>query len=239
MGATNLLARSYRVQVSLDEASWLTLMGMNDFNPSVTPNEQDSTDYESDGWQSSEITMQAWALSVKANAKATTGVLDPAMSMILACIGEFGDDARVYVRWFRKDGVTGFPSYQGRAIVKATPSKTAVADLNEYQVDLTGDGMLSKIANPFTPDTEDAPVVLSATPPAAAAASLLQITGANFTGTIPATGVKVGGTAATPFTVVSDSVIIATMPAGAAGSAPIVITNGTGPSNSFDYTRGA
>jgi len=53
----------------------------------------------------------------------------------------------------------------------------------------------------------------------------LTLTGANFTGT---TGVTIGGVAATGVTVVSDTSITLTCPAGSAGTASIVVTNGSG-----------
>lgn len=233
-GAINLLARSYRVDVSTDNSSWLTLNGMNDFNPEITPTTQDSSDYESDGWSASEITMQMWKLTVKVNAKATAGTVDPAFGALLATQGKFGDAARVYVRWYRKDGATGFPAYSGRAIVETTTSKTGVPDLNEYQVVLTGDGKLDEITNPYVASA--APAVSSAAPSGAAAGEQVTVTGTGFAG---ATGVKFGATAATEFTVLGDSVIVAVMPTGSAGSAAVTVTNSVGTSTAFAYTRGA
>lgn len=79
------------------------------------------------------------------------------------------------------------------------------------------------------------PAILSATPAAAAEGDQVLITGSSFTG---ATGVKFGATAATDFTVVNDGVIVAVMPAGSAGAANITVTNATGTSSAFTYTRG-
>ncbi len=60
------------------------------------------------------------------------------------------------------------------------------------------------------------------------------ITGANFTG---ATGVTIGGTAATSLTVVSDTSITCTTPAGSAGAASVLVTtpDGTNAANTL-YT---
>lgn len=78
------------------------------------------------------------------------------------------------------------------------------------------------------------PTVTAATPSGAAAGAQVTITGSRFTGT---TGVKFAAAAATSFTVVNDSTIVAVVPAGSAGSAPIVVTNGVGPSTALAYTR--
>lgn len=82
------------------------------------------------------------------------------------------------------------------------------------------------------------PVVTSVLPSAQTAGNQVTILGQRFTGT---TGVTIGGVSvgAGKFTVVNDGVIVATMPAGSAGSAPVIVTNASGASASFAYTRGA
>lgn len=229
---SNLLARGYRVQVSDDGSTWLTLTGLNDLNPAVSPQTASADDYESDGWTSAEVVMQSWKITVKANRKASGGVEDPAFALLRARVGQFGDAARIYVRYFRKDGIDEAQS--GRAIVEMTPSKTGVADLNEWSIVFTGDGALSKIANPYAPTA--VPVVSGATPSGATAGSQVTITGQGFTG---ASAVKFGATAASAYTVLGDSTIVAVMPAGTAGAANVTVTNATGTSTAFAYTRGA
>lgn len=234
-GPINLLARGYRLQVSVDgSTNWLTFSGLNDMNPSINPNNVDASDYESNGWSASEITMYDWSIQIKANRKATSGVEDPAFAAVRACQGQFGDSARLYVRWFRKDGIA--EAWSGRAIVSATPSKTGVADLNEWNVTFTGDGILTPITNPYAAGV--APTILSASPSGVATGGVVQITGQGFAGTVPTTGVKFGGTNATSWIVQGDTSIVAVMPAGSAGSAAVTVTNATGTSSSFPYTRG-
>jgi hypothetical protein len=236
MAAVNLLARGYRFEVSADgSTNWLKLGGLNDLNPSITPDKQDSSNYDSDGWAASEITMQSWQVQAKANRQATGGVEDAAVALVRARVGQFGDAARVYVRWYRTDGID--EAWQGRAIVEMTPSKTGVADLNELSFTFTGDGVLSTIANPYAPTA--VPSILSASPSGVAAGGQVTISGSGFTGTIATSGVKFGATNATSWVVVSDQTIVAVMPAGTAGSAAIVVTNATGASAAFPYTRGA
>lgn len=231
--AVNSLARDYRVQLSADgSTNWLTVYGLNDLNPAFDPTKVDSTDYESDGWAASEITLNAWSLAMKLNVKSTAGVQDAAFTLLQNCQGEFGDSARVYARWFRKDGLPG--AWSGRGIVSVVPSKTGVTDLNEQTVTVDGDGKPTKISNPYAADS--APSLAAATPSAAAEGDQVTITGAGFTGT---TGVKFGTTAATGYVVLGDSVIVAVMPAGSAGAANVTVTNATGTSDPLAYTRGA
>lgn len=71
-------------------------------------------------------------------------------------------------------------------------------------------------------------------PDPAAAGQLVTVKGSRFTG---ATAVTIDGTPVTDFTVVDSSTIVATLPAGAAGAADVVVTNGVGASSAFSYTR--
>ncbi|WP_243063186.1 IPT/TIG domain-containing protein [Humibacter sp. RRB41] len=116
----------------------------------------------------------------------------------------------------------------GVSILSADPEVLAVSD---------GRAAIMKIFK--TGNVPAIPVITSATPTAATAGSMLEIVGTGFTGTVPTTGVKIGGSNATSFIVIDDSHIVAIVPAGSAGSAPIVVTNAAGASASFPYTRGA
>lgn len=80
------------------------------------------------------------------------------------------------------------------------------------------------------------PLITSATPTAALATKIVTIVGSRFTGV---TAVTFGGVAATAFSVLSDHLLVATMPAGSPGAAAILVTNAAGVSASFGYTRGA
>jgi hypothetical protein len=162
-------------------------------------------------------------------------VFDSGQEIVRAAQLEFGDDARVYVRWYDRNGAP--EAFSGLAVVGWSQSKTAVADLDEVTITLTGDGALSEIDNPYA--AAAVPVILSATPSAVAEGGQVLIKGSNFTGTVSSTGVKFGSTNATSWIVISDGVISAVMPAGSAGSAAITVTNAAGASATFAYTRGA
>jgi hypothetical protein len=146
---------------------------------------------------------------------------------------QFGDAARVYIRYYDRNG--GPEAYKGWAIVTWVPKGSGVTDLGTVTITLQGDGPLTPISNPGTAPA--APVISAVTPSGAAAGAQITISGSGFNGTIATTGVKVGGVNATGWTVLGDSTIVAIMPAGSAGSAPVVVTNAQGASNSFAYTR--
>jgi hypothetical protein len=84
--------------------------------------------------------------------------------------------------------------------------------------------------------TAGVPAVTDVTgqPDPAAAGQLVTITGTRFTGT---TAVEFDGVAASDFTVLNSTTLVAVMPAGSAGAVDVVITNAVGDSTAFEYTR--
>ena len=80
-----------------------------------------------------------------------------------------------------------------------------------------------------------APAITTALPSGQGTGQVVNLVGTAFVGV---TGVTVGGTAAS-FTVIDTKHIDVTLPAGASGSAPIVVTTINGTSNAQAYTRAA
>lgn len=76
------------------------------------------------------------------------------------------------------------------------------------------------------------PVITSFAPTTASVGDTVTLTGTGFTG---ATAVRFGGTAATRFTVVSDTEIMAVVAAGATGAVTVVSPNGTGTLAGFTF----
>jgi hypothetical protein len=236
MSNTTALARKFRVDVTTDltlAGGWTELKGIYALKPTVDPNTVDTSAYDTDGWDSFEITSNAWGLTASVWRRTTTGVYDAGQEIVRACVGEFGDSARVGVRWYDKDG--GDEAYRGVAIVKWERANDGVKDADAATITLMGDGVRTTISNPGVADA--APVVLSATPSGAAAGELVIISGSGFATVTGAAGVKFGGTNAADYSVVSDSRIVASLPAGSAGSAVVLVTNTVGASNALAYTR--
>jgi len=231
---SNDLARKYRVDVSTDAVTWIQIGGVSDFNPQIANNDQDASAYDTDGWTAFATTMKSWTTTVKALVRRTAGVLDAGLTLCKDRQFSFGDAQLLYVRWYLRD--TGKEAVQGRAIVSYNRSKTGAADLDEVQIEFKGDGALASVADVVV--TQPVPQITSALPSGAATGALVTITGSYFTTVTGAAGVKFGATNATNYSIVSDSTIVATMPTGTAGAANIVVTNTTGASAAFSYTRG-
>lgn len=84
------------------------------------------------------------------------------------------------------------------------------------------------------PGAGSLPVVSTITPSGAAAGATVTITGAYLTG---ASSVTFNGVAGTAVTVVNDGVLTVVVPAGSAGSVPVVVTTPVGVSAPVTYTR--
>jgi hypothetical protein len=225
---TASLARRWKIDVSEDGSNWVPLRGLTDFNPKIDPTLQDANDYDTDGWASKEITLLGWTLDCKANRKTDTGVFDPGQELCRKHSVGFGDDARLYVRWYDRNN--GPEAYQGRGIVGYTQSKTGVTDLEEVAITITGDGARQTIPNPLA--TTGAPAITTLSASTIAQGKLLSITGTGFTG---ASAIKFGSTAAPTFTVVSDALAVATVPT-VTGSNAVTVTVGAKTSNGVNVT---
>ena len=235
---TTALASRYRVEVTEDltlAGGWLKVFGLTDFKSSVAQNLVETSDYDNDGWESYEKTFQGWTAGLTIWVRTQSGVLTPSYTKLSAREVLFGDACRIGIRWYDKNGLPD--AWQGVGVVQSERGNTGVKDPDQKTFNLQGDGPLAAITNPGSAAT--APVVTAATPSAVAAGGQVQISGQGFTGTVATTGVKFGATNATSWVVVSDSLIVAIMPAGSAGAANIVVTNAVGPSTAFSYTRGA
>lgn len=223
MAEVNLLARSFRVEVSEDGTTWVRPKGLDNFNDSFDDNMESVNDYDTDGWGKSEKTLINWSLSFNLNRKKDAGVEDEGQSLLRARRGQFGEASRIYVRWYRTDGID--EAWQGVAVVSWQRANTATTDVEAASVTLAGYGVATAITNPYSASA--VPVVSSVSPTSGAAAGgdLVTVTGQFFTG---ATAVTFDGVAATDFTVVSDSKLVAVTPAGSAGAADVVVTNSAG-----------
>lgn len=239
--ALTALARRYRLQVNTGSTGspvWTTVTGLTDFKPTISPTMQDDSDYETDGWASSEKTAQGWGIEATILLKDDgSGLFNAGVEKMRLAADQFGDASRVEVRWFDKDGRP--EAYQGTGIVEWERSATGNTDLDGAKVTITGRGARTAITNPLIVDPAADPAVTSVSPNTgpAAGGTLVTVTGVNFTG---ATAVTFGGTAATSFRVISPSVISAVTPAKTAGVADVVVTtpNGTSantPADNYTY----
>lgn len=234
MSNVRRLARSISVDISSDNVTFLNLPGRTDNAPQLDPQTQDATDVDTTGFTSAEVTLISGNLVVKYNSLSNGGTPNPAQELIEACVGQFGDSARLYVRWYDKDG--GSRGYTARAIVKVGYSKTGVADLREVTVTFILDGAVTKMTGAQITaaiNNTALPVLTAESQVGTGVGSNVKLVGVNFTG---ATAAKFGATSGTNLVVVSDSVIVVGVPTGGTGAQTLTVVTPAGTSNGLAVT---
>lgn len=233
------LPKKYLVRVSrLDQTTaWVNLGGMNNYTPRLDQVKQDGTTFDHGLYKGPQIVTQlGWGGAGTLLRPKTAGVEDAGQKIVRQAAvpaTATGIPQIVGVQILDRFGGPD-ENVEGRASITWEPQGGGPTDLQSVNFTLDGDGFAAPIANPLA--STILPAVATATPTGAAAGAQVTITGAAFTG---ATSVKFGATNASAFTVVSDSVIVAVVPAGTAGTANVTVITAAGTSNALSYTRGA
>lgn len=251
MSETTELGFSYEyaldVNLGTPEApNWQPIRFVSALDPQVSSVTQDGATYDDNGAPHPVKTSESWTVggTVQLHRK-TDGTYLPEVEKLLDLAGPeaVGNSAAGHFRWY--DDPTGWEpnpdeAYEGRGTVAVTRQNTGNDQIAGLTFTITGQGRRTRISNPSTASAGTAPALATALPSGAAQGALVTITGSGFTGVTGATGVRFGGTNATSYVVVNGSKIVAVMPAGSAGSAPVTVTHPTtGVSAPLAYTRGA
>ena len=101
----------------------------------------------------------------------------------------------------------------------------------EAEYDAGIDGYTVQFYSEF--EASAVPTITSALPSGQGVGEIVTLIGTGFTGAT----VTVGGVAAPDIDIISDTKLYVTLPAGSAGSAPIIVTNAAGASSPKAYTR--
>ncbi|WP_291280010.1 hypothetical protein [Galactobacter sp.] len=150
------LARRFAVEVKpsgAEDTAWVRVKGINSLTPNLEQNFEDSTDFDNDGWTSSEKTSQGWSLALGLIEKVgqTDRIQDPGQRILEQTQDKFGGEGFVDVRWGEREGDV---AYTGNAAVQWEPQGGGVTDLSSVNVTLTGNGKRLPLSpNPF--DTGD------------------------------------------------------------------------------------
>lgn len=236
------LGFAYELQVDIDEdfssgaptgnPDWTQLAFISAVNPTNPKTFQDSSTYYNKGAKAQAITGEEWGLEfVHQVQRLGSGLYIPTLQILIAATepGNRNDAAKVHVRFYDTEGADY--AREGKAYVAIDRDNTGNTDIAGWKVTLTGDGALTKIANPFSQ-----PFISSVLPASAATGDQVTIKGNGFAG---ATTVKFGATNATSFLVIDAQTIVAVLPTGSAGSVNVTVTSPAGTTPAFSYTRGA
>lgn len=245
--AGTILGHSYEygLDVNLgthDVPTWQVVRRISDFQPTPVQKTQPAESYDDFGADNVDVVSVNvnLAFSVLGNRSSSTGLFLPELEAILAAAKAKGAAAVLEARWYHKpEAGTPNPNEAGQGyftVVAQRANTGADGAVERYTVTLTGKGPFTPISNPFTGWDATAPTVSSITPAGAGTGELVTITGAGFVG---ATGVTFDAIPADDFQVLGGATLVAILPSDAAGTIDVVVTNATGPSAAFAYTRGA
>jgi hypothetical protein len=243
-GATLGKSFEYGLDINLGTYAapvWQAVRRISGWAPTYAKTTTDVATYDDLGSTNEDITGRSFAaaFTVQVNRILTTGLYLPEVEALVAAGKAKGDGAVIDVRFYHKPEFgTPNPADAGRAYVTVEVSRqnTGNSETDVLSISLAGKGSVEPIVNPFTGWGTTVPVLSSAAPTAAVAGELVTVTGAGLLG---ATGVKFGAVSVTEFEVMNGATIIAIMPAGTAGSAPVTVITPAGTSAALAYTRGA
>lgn len=251
--AGSTLGRSYEYGVRVNTGTtaapvFTDVRRLSDYSQTPTPKTTEAQTYDDFGADNSEVT--GWghglAFSVLGNRSTATGLYLPEVEALLARTkpSAKGEAAKVEVQWFHKpENGTPNPTDAGQGFATVAFSRAntgADGSVEKLNFTLTGVGPAQEIANPFAGWAATVPTIMSALPTGAVAGSQVTIKGTGFgIGVTGVAAVKFGAVNASAYTVVDPTTIVATVPAGSAGAANIVVTSTAGASAPFTYTRGA
>lgn len=250
--SANTVARKYIPEINTGTATapiWTPFGGVKNFTfVSDDANLEDDRRYSDKGANRQNKTGTGWNATMtvsRAPQLSNTTAYDIAQEAArLKGEGVIGPSAQVQIRWYEYDSDATLPRvqcYSGTALVTYNEPNGGPTDNSDATYTFTGQGTLLKPTHPY-PAAAAAPVLTAAVPGttgtiAAAGGVLVHIYGSHFsTVTATASNVTFAGTNATNFSVESDSLIVATAPAHAAGSVNLVVTNPTGASTALPVT---
>lgn len=145
------LTRRWRTDVNIGtdvSPNWQLCPGITEFQLTMPPNIEDSSDYDNDGWAGNTKTGQSWEATMTFNRKINdvTETYNSVHEYLRAAALAFGSASRVPVRFYDRNGLP--EAYEGVALVTWEPQGGEYTDLDQVQVTLTGDGKLNTITNP-------------------------------------------------------------------------------------------
>jgi hypothetical protein len=218
------LARRWALEVDVNpsgSADWQPLPGVEDFKPARAQRREKDESYDDAGAMREAITGSSWKNEVTLIHRAgIDGVTFNAVQEHLRVKSEAADalTGEAHVRWFDRSG-TG-EAWEGRCLIDWEPEGGDGAARDTVKVTMNGQGARAAITNP---NASPLPVIAALAPTGGGVAggTIVEVRGRKLTG---ATAVTFGGTAATSFRVVSDTLIIAVAPAKTAGSADVAVT---------------
>lgn len=231
------LARRFALDVDTNPtgvALWLPLIGIEELKPVFAQRRDKDESYDDLGSMREAITGNNWAVELKLIHRAgVDGVTFDATQEYLRnkALATDALNGEAHIRWYDRSGIG--EAWDGRCLCDWAADGGAGAARDMVTLKLTGQGPRVAITNP---NASPLPVVYGLAPTTGLAAGglLVEVRGRKLTG---ATVVTFGGVNATSFRIISDTLIVATSPAKAAGTYDVVVTTPGGVSVTSAATK--
>lgn len=225
--------------------SWVAVNGVVEFTPKITPVLQDDSDYDSAGYGSQAKTALNWTADLKVGRKVRTTdptLYDAGQEGIRAAAKAFGSAGIVDVRFYEVTASGPIAeAYRGYAEVTYEHGGGGMTALDTASIILTGRGELDTITHPDYAAAK--PILYSITPATdvEAGGAPVIIKGTNFfaSGVDDVVSIAFGATNCPDYITVDDQTIFAIVPAHAAATVAVAVTNAQGASTvtvNFVYT---
>jgi hypothetical protein len=132
--------------------TWVPIMGVTDFKPSLSPKWQDDSDFDGGGDKSSTATAREWGVELKVVRKVTAAsatAYDPGQEVLRLRAEELGVGNSIPVRFYEmeEDGPR-VEAYSGNVGVEWSPDGGNMEGLDTVSVKLVGQGKRSAITHP-------------------------------------------------------------------------------------------
>lgn len=155
LGASTL-NRKWRVDVNTgtyETPVWTPLRGMGEFTPTTNYTTQDTSDFDSEGFQSETVTALGWGLETKVNRKTDAedeAEYDAGQEALRLASEVMGLGNVVDIRYYEDNGATGpkVQAYRGNAGVQWAEDGGDMSATSTATVTLVGQGRRSPIAHP-------------------------------------------------------------------------------------------
>lgn len=148
------LARRWKMDVNMGtdvSPDWQQVLGITEFQPKWPSNYEDSTTYDTDGWEESDKTSQSWALEVTLNRKASPDhtTFSTVHEKLRTTSFAYGDASKIGVRFYDRSGLP--EAYSGKVLIDWEDQGGDYKKLGQVKLSLKGTGALTPITNPVTP----------------------------------------------------------------------------------------
>lgn len=218
------------------DGGWLTFADVTNVNPAFTDKTRARQTYAMKGADA----MLAYARNLVLTwdheaVRDENGQFQPELQDLIDASKSLGMANQRRIRAY--DALGADYALDGDFAISVTRTNTGWDDPGFFTITATQYKFRGWIANPVL--TGNIPSELSVAPVTAAGGAKVYIQGRNLADVASPAGVKFGGTNATAIEVVSDSLIVATVPGTGGASAPIVVTNPSGAATAIPFNRTA